>query len=418
MNLKLKALVSELEIKIDNHNKDFASQEFAFKQQIEVLTRSSSNNRGGSIAYIPSTEIVHQATMDIDQLKSKVERIKNNSTHISKMDINLGAVKDMNLTTLPVTTYKNLSSTHTINGTQPNLRNTTTSTYTPNITNISQGPTQTVYADSNYRNTAPTNRLSQSTTNFNNGVATGTSGVQYSKDYVKNNTFNKITPTQYTSSTVNKPANTQYTTVEKSAPTQYTSSTYSKPANTQYTTVERSAPTQYTSSTVNKPANTQYTTVEKSAPTQYTSSTVNKPLNTQYTTVEKSAPTQYTSSQINTSTNPQYSSSINKSAPTQYTSSTSKITNNGGITNVTPIGGKTTTTDQRASNIYRNSNVNLTNGQPIIVENVSDKILKKKQSKVVILDPSENSSNSNSINIVNSQGNDSRDISVNNSTKK
>ena len=86
INNRLKELVYELELKIEIHNKEFAAQELVWRQQIEILSKSSDKKY---IEISSSRELMEKASSDVEILRSKVERIRNESVHLEKLDINI-----------------------------------------------------------------------------------------------------------------------------------------------------------------------------------------------------------------------------------------------------------------------------------------------------------------------------------------
>jgi len=212
LNNQLKDLVTELELKIETHNREFASQELAWKEQIEILTRSRSTCSTKNIEVKSSKQLIEKASSDINILKSKVETIKNRSIHLSQSQLgnNTESNKTIETTSLPITTYYNSQSQSVSMNTNGNINNSmrnTFSSFTPSITNISMGKATTTtsnnYANYSTYNSGSNKAISQSTSNY------ATTGNTYSNDYVAKNTFTKQTPYQYSNFTANNTINTK-----------------------------------------------------------------------------------------------------------------------------------------------------------------------------------------------------------------
>jgi hypothetical protein len=214
LNKKLKGIIAELELKIETHNRNFSSQEYSIRQNIDVLNKSIAKN----IEVKSSKQFIDKSALETQELKYKLENIKRQSVLLEKVVNNFDK-------TLEGFETKSKSVIQIVNGNTINNYENITETFSPNLTNIIDAKTNTTLTtttnNNNFVNQSSTSKdLSQSTSNYSTN-----------NNFISNNNFNantNYTANNYYSANKNYLSNNNYT-----ANTNYSSSNYT--SNNNYT---------------------------------------------------------------------------------------------------------------------------------------------------------------------------------------
>jgi hypothetical protein len=173
INKNLREVILQYEIRIEKYNKEFSSEEYSLRQNIEVLNKSVVKG----IEINSSKEFIERSSYEIQQLKLKLENLKRQSVFLEKVDLRF----DESIQTFKV---KSKSVIQIANGSTINNLLTSTDTYTPNLANIMDAKVNktttnsTTINNNNYTNQSSSNYYSANTNTNNNYIA----NANYSKN--------------------------------------------------------------------------------------------------------------------------------------------------------------------------------------------------------------------------------------------